>query len=306
MIRNIWPVDPGVQPVDKLALRSGHLPGYCNICGRLTVFQVSDPNFRESVNCRHCNSTNRQRQMAAVLLSYAAPTVPTWAKVRDVPPETVVWITEATKALHDALSQQLGKNCIATEFLDPTLASGETKDGILHVDMQQTHFADNSFDFILSSDVMEHVPVAMKALQETYRVLKPGGCHIFTAPFYQHRFRNEQRTVLEDSGEPHYLRRPWYHLDPLRAEGALVFTIFAPELLCQLEELGFEARLCLLHSTLRGILGNNAIVIVARKAIPPNYADDTIFPGDTWPPPDPGVAAPAPPPVPGQPAHRAS
>ena len=69
MIRNIWPVNPGVRPVDKTALRIGHLPGYCNICGRLTVFTVNDPNFRENVHCRNCRSMNRQRQLAAVLLS---------------------------------------------------------------------------------------------------------------------------------------------------------------------------------------------------------------------------------------------
>ena len=295
MIRNIWPVDPEVRPLDKMALRSGHLPGYCNICGRLTVFTVNDPNLRENVNCRNCGSMNRQRQLAAVLLSYVsngASKAPRFAKVSDIPRETVIWTTETTLALHEKLSQHLGENCISTEFSDPSLTSGETRDGILHVDMQQTHFEDNSLDFILSSDVMEHIPLPMKALTETYRVLKPGGCHIFTAPFYHHRFKNEQRAVVGDKGEPEHLRRPWYHDDPMHAEGALVFTVFAPELLCQLEETGFEARLCVLYSPLHGILGNNGIVIVARKTIKPNYVDDLIFPGDTWPPPGPATSTP--------------
>ncbi len=288
MIRDIWPANPAVRPVDKMALRIGHLPGYCNICGKLTVFTVNDPNYRENVNCRNCRSMNRQRQLAAVLLSYvsngASSDPPLFAKVSDIPRETVIWTAETTLALHETLSQHLGRNCISTEFLDPTLASGETRDGIVHVDMQKTHFGDCSLDFILSSDVMEHIPFPLKALQETYRVLKPGGCHIFTAPFYCHRFKNEQRSVVGDEGEPKHLRRPWYHDDPMHAEGALVFTVFAPELLCQLEETGFEARLCFLHSPFHGILGNNGIVIVARKVTKPNYVDDTIFPGDTWPP----------------------
>ncbi len=289
MIRNIWPVNPEVRLLDKLALRSGHLPGYCNICGRPTVFKVHDPNFRDTVNCGNCASSNRQRQIAAVLLSslpHGASTDSRFAKVSDIPTETVVWIAETTMALHDTLSRHLGKNCISSEFLDPSLTSGESRDGVLHVDMQQTHFEDSSLDFILSSDVMEHVPWTMKALKETFRVLKPGGCHIFTAPFYQHRFKNEQRAVMADNGEPEHLRRPWYHEDPLRAEGALVFTVFAPELLCQLEEIGFGARLCQLYSPLHGILGNNGIVVVARKVTQSDHLDDGIFPGDTWPPPD--------------------
>jgi SAM-dependent methyltransferase len=155
--------------------------------------------------------------------------------------------------------------------------------GILHVDMQATHFGDNSIDFILSSDVMEHVPHPQQALMETYRILRPGDCHIFTAPFYHHRFTNETRVHIDDGAVATYLRRPWYHDDPLRAGGALVYTVFAPELLCQLEDIGFEARLCLVYSPLHGILGSNGIVIVARKAPIPRYARDWVFGDDDWP-----------------------
>ena len=246
------------------------------------------------MNCRKCGSSNRQRQIAAVLLSYVShgTFASKFAKINDVPPKTVVWIAETTMALQEALTKRLGENCISTEFLDPSLASGETRDGVLHADIQATHFEDDSLDFILSSDVLEHIPWVSKALQETYRILKPGGCHIFTAPFYHHRFKNEQRAVMQEGGEPEHLRRPWYHGDPLRPEGVLVFTVFAPELLCQLEEVGFEARLCRLYSPFHGIIGNNGIVIVARKMTEPNHAGDIIFPDDVWPPLDPGSAGP--------------
>ena len=42
---------------------------------------------------------------------------------------------------------------------------------------------------------------------------------------------------------------------PIRPEGALVYTIFAPESLCQLEEIGFEPRLCRLYAPFHGIWG---------------------------------------------------
>jgi SAM-dependent methyltransferase len=289
MIRDLWPVNPAVPRIDKLALRTGYLPGYCNVCGSATVFTLRDPNLRDTVNCRRCGSSNRQRQIAAVLLSTVSSeaSAPRFANVGDMPRETVVWIAESTMALKEALVRRLGENCISTEYIDPSLASGETRDGILHVDMQQTHFEDDSLDFILSSDVMEHIPSVSKVLRETHRVLRPGGCHIFTAPFYLHRFTNEQRAVLDDSGELQLLRRPWYHSDPLRAEGALVFNVFAPEVLCQLEEEGFQAKLCRVYSPLHGILGNNGIVIVARKVVQPDAVTDDIFPSEAWPPTDP-------------------
>jgi SAM-dependent methyltransferase len=274
--------------MDKVALRSRRLPGYCNICGKMTVFDVTDSNLRDTVYCRHCGSKNRQRQIAAMLLASLSgnASATRFGKIADIPPSTVVWIAETTMALQKALSQRLGDNCVSSEFYDPALASGETVHGSLHVDMQQTHFEDNSLDFILSSDVMEHVPSVDKALQETHRILKPGGCHIFTAPFYMHRFKNEERAVLHASGETEHLLPPWYHLDPLRPEGVLVFTVFAPELLSQLEEVGFDPRLCLLHSPLHGILGNNGIVVVARKAVGSGHLGDGIFPGQVWPPPE--------------------
>jgi SAM-dependent methyltransferase len=287
VIHDLWPIDATVRARDKLALRCGYLPGYCNVCGCLTVFRVDDANFREHVVCRICRSRNRQRQIVTVLLSYVADSggrASAWLSIKDIPRETIVWNAESTRALHQRLALHLGSNYISSEYIDPLLKSGENRDGILHVDMQATHFEDNSIDFILSSDVMEHVPHPRQALMETHRILRPGGCHIFTAPFYHHRFTNEIRVRVDDEAGATYLRRPWYHDDPLRAGGALVYTIFAPELLCQLEHMGFEARLCLVHSPLHGILGSNGIVIVARKAPIDRVASDWIFGNEAWPP----------------------
>lgn len=279
-IRNIWPIKSSEHLLDRAALGLRFLPGFCNICGNPTIFWVNNRNFREHVICLHCRSCNRHRQIASVLLSYvlgSGSQVPRLASLKDIPRSSIIWNAENTRSLHHHLAKQLGTNYISSEFLDPSLPSGKTVDGVLHVDMQSTHFADNSIDFILSSDVIEHVPEPLIALAESYRILKTGGCHIFTAPFYHHRFTNEKRAVVNATGDVEFLRRPWYHDDPVRAEGTLVYTVFAPQLLCDLEALGFEARLCILHSLFHGILGSNGIVIVAKKVKEPNHARDWIF-----------------------------
>jgi SAM-dependent methyltransferase len=284
-ITNVWPFGRSLSAAERIALKVGRLPGYCCICGRFTLFRVDHPNFREHVACGACDSRNRQRQIAAVLLSYTAVADGKRRRlqsINDLPKQTVIWNAETTRALHQRLALHLGDNYIASEYLGPELRSGEARDGVLHVDMQKTHFADNSLDFVLSSDVMEHVPLPLVALRETFRILKPGGCHIFTAQFYHHRFTNEKRTVVDGDGDATYLRRPWYHDDPVRPEGALVYTVFAPQLLCQLEEIGFEARLCALYSPFYGMLGDNGLVIVARKVLAPGHERDWIFPDETW------------------------
>lgn len=268
--------------MDAIARNLRVVPGYCNICANPTLFHTRHPNFREHARCWRCGSVNRHRQIAAVLLSCVQGRddlpAPWFPSLGDLPPNLTVWTAETTRALHAKLKQQLGSHCIASEFIDAELASGERVHGVLHIDIQRTHFQDNSLDYIITSDVLEHVPHPEEALKETYRILKPGGCHIFTAPFYHHRFTNELRATLNADGTLTHHRQPWYHDDPLRPQGILAYTVFAPELLCQIERTGFEAQLLRLHSPLHGIYGQNGLIIVARKAIAPNYARDWIFP----------------------------
>lgn len=203
--------------------------------------------------------------------------------ISDIPKTLTIWNTERTRALHDRLLTQLGENYISSEFIDPAYPSGTIVNGVLHIDMQKTHFADASLDFVISSDVLEHVPFYKDALQETYRILKVGGAHVFTAPFYQHRFSNEQRSIVDEKGELVHFRCPWYHGDPLRPEGVLCFNVFSMELLIELEKIGFEAELHIVRDPVLGILGNNGIVLVARKVNIPPRGRDLIFPNQNIP-----------------------
>ena len=43
-------------------------------------------------------------------------------------------------------------------------------------------FSDSSFDYVISSDVLEHVNDKTRALSECYRVLKPGGLFLLSTP----------------------------------------------------------------------------------------------------------------------------
>lgn len=49
-------------------------------------------------------------------------------------------------------------------------------------DIQHSNFADESFNFALCSEVLEHVPNPEAAIKTLYRILKPGGIAVVTTP----------------------------------------------------------------------------------------------------------------------------
>jgi SAM-dependent methyltransferase len=54
-----------------------------------------------------------------------------------------------------------------------------------------SQFDDNSFDYVICTEVIEHLFDPTKAVQEAYRVLKPGGKYIATVPYYGGRMAND-------------------------------------------------------------------------------------------------------------------
>ncbi len=268
-MHQIWPWKPRRNVLDRAFLRAGFMPGFCIVCGKPTVFRLRSENFREDVMCAVCGSFNRQRQIVYVLLSCIKDgREAVLSSLSDVPSSTRIWNAEASRALHEKLSSHLKNNYFSSEYIAPALESGQVKDGIMHVDMQRTHFEPDSLDVVISSDVLEHIPYPGKAISEVFRILRPGGLHIFTVPFYGHRFTIEKRVQIGVDGKEQFLMPPIYHGDPVReGSGVLVYNIFAPELLCELEAAGFDARLMRVYSPAKGILGDNGIVIIARKPL---------------------------------------
>jgi len=53
---------------------------------------------------------------------------------------------------------------------------------IMYADVTKLDFKDNSFDKIIASEVLEHIPEFEKALAEMARVLKPGGELVVSTP----------------------------------------------------------------------------------------------------------------------------
>jgi 2-polyprenyl-3-methyl-5-hydroxy-6-metoxy-1,4-benzoquinol methylase len=65
--------------------------------------------------------------------------------------------------------------------------------------MSALTFADGTFDLIITQDVFEHVMQPAETFREIARVLKPGGAHIFTMPWYPNLQQTLQRARMNAS-----------------------------------------------------------------------------------------------------------
>lgn len=257
----LYPPEPHVASPAELAVLAGErLAGTCTVCGARGEFLPSTDNLRESGHCPKCRSSNRIRQMAWMLRRELS--LPVTGRLV-VPNGVSVYNTEANGALHASLKSHPYYEC--SEYWGDKAEYGAMVDGIRNEDLQALSFADNSFDVVLSSDVFEHIPCPYRAHREVFRVLKPGGRHIFTVPYGEAMLRDDVRASLIDGKIVHHAEA-LYHGDPVRPDaGILVWNIFGLEMLTRLGEIGFQVEQWRLHEPEFGIVGPGAYVFVARK-----------------------------------------
>jgi SAM-dependent methyltransferase len=119
------------------------------------------------------------------------------------------------------------------------------------VDMRALPYAADSFDLIVHSDTLEHVPRPLLALAECRRVLRAGGWLCLTVPIIVGRLSRGRE------GLP-----PSYHGDPATGtDDFRVQTEFGADAWTYLVQAGFEA------VTLNAVDFPSAVAISARKTM---------------------------------------
>lgn len=107
-------------------------------------------------------------------------------------------------------------------------------------DLTGLSFPSATFDFVMTNEVLEHVPSLDEALGEMARVLVPGGMHIGTHPFLFMREEGERKAKLLADGEIEYITKPEYHGDPFNSGGSLVFELPGWDILERAKKAGFK------------------------------------------------------------------
>lgn len=231
--------------------------GYCYTCDREVVFSSEQAWLRDWYKSSNCGSIPRERPLMYVIEKF----YPKWKKLS---------IHESSPGNRGA-SVKLKKYC-AKYFASidlPGLPFGETNsNGWRNEDLEYQTFADESFDLVISQDVMEHIFNPEKAFSEIARTLKPGGAHIFTVPIVNKENPSSIRAMLEANGKINYLCEAQYHGNPVSAEGSLVTRDWGYDI-CDfiLKNSGLYTTIVDIDNTFLGIRAEYIEVLVSRKLV---------------------------------------
>ena len=211
----------------------------CGICGSGDLIAPPpEGNFRECFVCRNCFALGRAEALGRIMLDRLADEGETsLAELARRRPDLCIHEFGFVGGVAETLR---GQPCFTvSEYFDGVPLGAVGPGRVRCEDLTQLTFANDSFDLVISQDVMEHVPDPVRGFAETARVLRPGGSHIFTIPQSSNLAKSVMRAKLDASGVEHILP-PEYHGDPVRAEGALVFTDFGADLGAILEGVGLH------------------------------------------------------------------
>lgn len=181
-----WQLHDGIDPTP------GCVVFRCNVCGQMNQVYIADLH-RELRSCRGCGSTVRFRAIVHLL---AQELLDDDVMLPDFPVRALAGVGlsdwEGYAAPLAARWQYTNTFYHCEPFLD-----------ITSIDLEQ----EGTLDFLISSDVFEHiVPPVSVAFENAWRLLKPGGVLILTVPYvrdgdtqehFPDLFRYE---ILEENG----------------------------------------------------------------------------------------------------------
>jgi SAM-dependent methyltransferase len=230
--------------------------GRCPVCEQDTIFEARDAWLRDHLICQSCpgGSIPRERAMMQVL--------------RELAPDWIGRSIHESSPGNRGASVILARHCrdyIATQFYQD-VPRGAFRDGMRCEDLEQQTFDDQSFDLVITQDVMEHVFHPDQAYREIWRTLKPGGLYLHTTPIYKDRVITERRASIGMDGKVVHLAEPEYHGNPVDPAGSLVTFHYGYDLADLIAEwTAFDVEIRRFHQRRSGIVAEFSEVIICRK-----------------------------------------
>ena len=208
----------------------------CFICGGEATFNIhkSVARFGEA-SCELCGASKVNSDFAHALVSKFTGKDGSLMESLTLLKELRIYEAASTGVIHDCLKNL--PNYVCSEYFEE-VQTGSYKDGVRCEDITNLTFQDDSFDLVITQDILEHVYDPYLALSEIQRILKPGGYHIFTVPF--HEGINTVTRAKQIDGKIIHLSPPVHHVGRGKTQGALVFTDFGEDIEGNLAQMDFE------------------------------------------------------------------
>lgn len=184
--------------------------GYCPCCRSKTSFVSLNSWLRDNFKCANCGSIPRNRALIQVLQTY----YPNWSNL-------TIHESSPSGGGASALIRQHCAHYTASQYY-PMHPHGSIVGEFRNEDLERQTFADESFDVVITQDVMEHVYDPSSAFREIGRTLKPGGSHIFSVPLVNKHQPTQVWATRNPDGSPNFLYEPDYHGNPVDPRGSPV------------------------------------------------------------------------------------
>jgi len=153
----------------------------CTVCGK--KFRKFLPYGNKGASnrlCPNCLSLERHRLL--------------WLYLQQETP----LFTQKLSMLHIAPEQPFIKRLKKLKNLEYTTADLESPIADVKMDIRSMPFNNNSFDVLMCNHVLEHIDDDIKAMNEIYRVLKPGGFAILQVPIDRNRNKTFEDATITD------------------------------------------------------------------------------------------------------------
>jgi SAM-dependent methyltransferase len=228
--------------------------GFCPCCDKEVLFQANNSWLRDTFLCSNCNSIPRERALMVTIEKY----FPGWKNL----------IIHESSPVNRGASPKLSRFCkgyIASNYY-PNKPFGSEVFGFHNQDLENQTFNDESFDLVITQDVMEHIYDPQKAFSEIARTLKKGGAHIFTVPIINKHKKSEVWAIKADNGSPIFLKEPEWHGNPVDPKGSPVTMHWGFDIIDFIrEKSGLETTIEYLDDLSRGIRAEFIEVLVSIK-----------------------------------------
>lgn len=161
---------PGQIQGIKSIYKSDPAGRYCPICDKPSSAFIPGGVVKKRANakCPSCGALERHRLFWLYFVNSLMPR----------------FITSRLRLLHVAPEAYISKRLKGIDGIDYVSGDLFMPDVDVKLDLTDIEFPDATFDIILCSHILEHIPDDATAMHEMFRVIRPGGFLLVMVPLY--------------------------------------------------------------------------------------------------------------------------